>query len=85
MGSKFRNSFKIYFSYLFDSDIEEDAPRNEEKVVEIPTLRRKKSKSKLSDRYLQQIPERGTDGLNVKKNMGARKWRRIENGGVFQT
>lgn len=74
--------YTIDFSYLFDSDLEEEVVV-EEKPVEAPIPKRKKSKLRLSDRYYQQIPERGTDGINVKKNMGARKWRRIENGRLY--
>uniref|UniRef100_A0A914ELI2 R3H domain-containing protein n=1 Tax=Acrobeloides nanus TaxID=290746 RepID=A0A914ELI2_9BILA len=69
-----------YGDYIFDSDVEEEIV--EEKPVELPVaqlVRRKKSKPRLNDSYFQSIPERGTDGINIKRNMGARKWRRIEN------
>lgn len=69
-----------YFSYLFDSDISDSEHENEE-IKPLSTYIPVRVHVKKSKRFRRHYgPVEIVDGIQVRRNMGAQKWRRVENG-----
>jgi hypothetical protein len=66
-----------YADYTFDSSTDEESGDGQNYNTAIN--KRKKSKVAKAVQNFRTHVEQGTDGVNMKKNMGARKWRRVEN------
>jgi hypothetical protein len=80
-STKILYKYDVYvsLSYLFDSDFESEPEHEDDKDVSTQKndITRRKKLKRYRRNYV--VPEI-VDGLQVRRNMGAQKWRRVENG-----
>ncbi|CAD6196677.1 unnamed protein product [Caenorhabditis auriculariae] len=67
------------FNYA-DFEMSDEENRRTSESVEVQTSRSRRNKERRAERKLRWSPDDlESDGLKVHRNMGARKWRRVEN------